>query len=159
MFGCSCTCSIRLGRKAGDVHVLQRVVNIVQVAAQPVRPLDQVDLESLVGQRQRGGHAAEAAADDQPGLVDGERAALQRRQSVRARAMAIFTSSVAFSRGATPATAECTQEHWSRMLAISNRYGFSPASRSVSRNSGSCVRGVQEATTMRLSRCSLNHVP
>ena len=44
----------------------------------------------------------------------------------------------------------CTHEHWSRMLAISNRYGFRPASRSVSWNSGSWVRGVQEATTTRL---------
>ena len=71
----------------------------------------------------------------------------------RARAMDILTSSVAFCVAAS-GSAECTQEHWSRILASSKRYGFSPASRSVSRNSGSCVRGVQEATTMRLSRCS-----
>ena len=32
--------------------------------------------------------------------------------------------------------------------------GFRPASRSVSRKIGSCVRGVQEATTTRFSRCS-----
>ena len=40
------------------------------------------------------------------------------------------------------------------MLAISSRNGFNPASRSVSRKIGSCVRGVHEATTTRLSLCS-----
>ena len=33
--------------------------------------------------------------------------------------------------------------------------GFSPAARMLSWNSGSCVRGVHEATTTRLSSCSL----
>jgi len=47
-----------------------------------------------------------------------------------------------------------TQEHWSRMLAISKRYGLRPASRQVSMKSGSWVRGVQEATMTRLSLCS-----
>ena len=48
----------------------------------------------------------------------------------------------------------CTQLAWSRMLAISNRNGLSPASRSVSWKMGSWVRGVQLATTTRLSWCS-----
>ena len=44
----------------------------------------------------------------------------------------------------------CTQQAWSRMFAISNRNGLRPASRSVSWKMGSCVRGVQLATTTRL---------
>ena len=38
------------------------------------------------------------------------------------------------------------------MFVIANRYGLSPDSRSVSWNSGSCVRGEQEATTTRFRR-------
>jgi hypothetical protein len=55
------------------------------------------------------------------------------------------------------ASASCMwiHEHWSRMLAISNRYGLSPASLIVFWNSGSCVLGVQLATTTRLRLCSL----
>src|SRR5665647_2870045 len=48
-----------------------------------------------------------------------------------------------------------TQEHWSRMLANSNRYLLSPASSHAARNKGSCVRGVQDATTTLLRSCSL----
>ena len=48
----------------------------------------------------------------------------------------------------------CTQESWLRMLAISNRYLFRPASIKVSRNRGSWVMGVQAATTTRLRLCS-----
>ena len=48
----------------------------------------------------------------------------------------------------------CTQESWLRILAISNRYLFKPASINVSRNRGSWVMGVQAATTTRLRLCS-----
>ncbi len=48
----------------------------------------------------------------------------------------------------------CTQESWLRMLAISKRYLFKPASIKVSRNRGSWVMGVQAATTTRLRLCS-----
>ena len=39
--------------------------------------------ESLVGQRQRGGHAAQAAADDDAGLVHRERAAFEGPERAR----------------------------------------------------------------------------
>jgi len=45
----------------------------------------------------------------------------------------------------------CTQEQCSLMFAISKRNGFSPDSLSVCLNSSSWVRGVQDATTIRLS--------
>ena len=77
--------------------VLQREVNIVEMAAQAVGPLDQMDLETLIGQRQRRGHAAQAAADDDARLIDRERAAFQRRQQCAPGRSAIFTSSTAFS--------------------------------------------------------------
>src|SRR5271157_938333 len=47
----------------------------------------------------------------------------------------------------------CTHEQCSRMLANSNRYGLMPALSSVFWNRGSCVRGVQAATTSLLSLC------
>ncbi|EKD34406.1 MAG: hypothetical protein ACD_75C02356G0002 [uncultured bacterium] len=47
-----------------------------------------------------------------------------------------------------------TQELWLRILAISTRYSFKPAAFRVSRNSGSWVRGVQAAMTIRLRSCS-----
>ena len=62
------------------------------------------------------------------------------------------TRSLAFS-VALSGSAECTHEHWSRIFAISSRYGLRPASRSVSRKIASCVRGVHDATITRLSRC------
>ena len=48
----------------------------------------------------------------------------------------------------------CIHEHWSRMFAISNRYALSPASLMVFWNSGSCVLGVQLATTTLFRLCS-----
>jgi len=48
-----------------------------------------------------------------------------------------------------------THEHWSRMLTISRRYGLKPTRAHVSRNTGSCVRGVHAAMTSRFTRCSL----
>ena len=44
---------------------------------------------------------------------------------------------------------ECTQEQCSRMLAISKKYWLIPASRQVSRKSGSWVLGVQAPSTTR----------
>jgi len=41
----------------------------------------------------------------------------------------------------------CTQEHCSRMLAISHWYGFSPASSVAERKVDSCMRGEQAAMT------------
>ena len=64
--------------EGGDVVVLEGVMNVVQGAAQTAGLLDQMDAESLVGERERGGHAAQAAADDDAGLVHRERAALER---------------------------------------------------------------------------------
>ncbi len=72
----------------------------------------------------------------------------------RALATAMRTSCFAFL-VASDFWRMCTQEHWSRMLAISNRNLFNPASRIVSRNMGSCVRGEQEATITRFRPCSL----
>ena len=43
----------------------------------------------------------------------------------------------------------------SRILAISNMYLLSPARSTVRRKVGSCIRGVQEATTTPSSLCSL----
>ena len=65
-------------------------------------------------------------------------------------AAAMRTRSLAFS-VAFSGSDWCTQESWSRMLASSNRYRFSPASRIVSWKRGSWVRGVHAATTTRLS--------
>ena len=73
IFGWLSTCLIRPATKAGDILMLQGVIQIEGIAAQPAGLLDQVDLEALVGQRQRRGHAADAAADDQARLVDGKR--------------------------------------------------------------------------------------
>ena len=64
-------------------------------------------------------------------------------------ATAMRTRSMAFP-VAAPGCWPCTQASWLRMLAISTRYSLMPADLSVLRNSGSCVRGVQAATTMRL---------
>ena len=71
-----------------------------------------------------------------------------------ALATAILTRSSAFF---VAASFSCmwTQLHWSRMFAISKRYSLSPASLRVALNSGSWVRGVHEATTTRLSLCSM----
>ena len=63
-------------------------------------------------------------------------------------ATAMRTRSMAFSVAASGCW-PCTQAFWLRMLAISTRYSLMPADLSVLRNSGSCVRGVQAATTMR----------
>ena len=49
----------------------------------------------------------------------------------------------------------CTHETCSRMLTNSSWYGFMPASATVFLKSGSCVRGVQQATTTRFRSCSL----
>ena len=72
----------------------------------------------------------------------------------QARATDIRTISLAFW-VASSFSLEWTQEQCSRIFAISKKYWLIPASRSVSRNSGSCVLGVQAATTTRLSPFSL----
>ena len=59
------------------------------------------------------------------------------------------TRSSAFSVAAAPSS--CTQLHCSRMLAISTRYGLRPAVSAARRNVGSCMRGLQAATTTRSS--------
>src|SRR5208282_6825946 len=69
--------------EGGDVIMLEGAMNIVEGPAQTVALLDQMDIESLVGERQRGGHAAQSAADDDAGLVHRERAAFQRRKRAR----------------------------------------------------------------------------
>ncbi len=78
---------------------------------------------------------------------------LKSGSSMRARATLMRTRSRALP-VALAGSSLCTQLAWSRMLAISKRNGLSPASRSVSWKMGSCVRGVQLATTTRLSWCS-----
>ena len=55
----------------------------MQGATQTIRLFDQMRGESLVGQRQRGGHAAEAAADHDAGLVHRERSALEGPERAR----------------------------------------------------------------------------
>ena len=67
----------------GNVVVLEGVMNIVQGAAQTAGLLDQMDVESLVGERQRGGHAAQSAADDDAGLVHRQRAAFEGPERAR----------------------------------------------------------------------------
>ena len=62
------------------------------------------------------------------------------------------TRSAAFSVVTSPFS--CTQEQCSRRLAISHRYGFSPASATALRKVGSCIRGEQAATTTPVSWCS-----
>ena len=52
--------------------MLQRVIQIEGIAAQSAGLLHEVDLETLVGQGQRRGHTADAAADNQPDLVHGK---------------------------------------------------------------------------------------
>ena len=69
-------------------------------------------------------------------------------------AMAMRVRSLAFS-VAFSGSCMWIQEHWSRMLAISKRNGFSPASLMVLWNRASWVLGVQEATTTRFRLCSL----
>ncbi len=76
-----------------------------------------------------------------------------RGSSRRALATARFTISLALAVAAS-LSFMCTQEQCSRMLPISNRKGFRPAEAQVARNRGSCVRGVQDATTTRFSLCS-----
>ena len=78
---------------------------------------------------------------------------LKSGSSSRARATLIWMSSLAFCVAFSGSLA-CTQLAWSRMLAISKRNGLRPASRRVSWKMGSCVRGVQLATTTRLRLCS-----
>ena len=73
--------------------------------------------------------------------------------SREARATAMRTRSLALS-VALSCSFMCTQEYWLRILAISKRYLFRPASIRVSRNRGSWVMGVQAATTTRLRLCS-----
>jgi hypothetical protein len=72
----------------------------------------------------------------------------------RARATAMDMRSSAFSVAASGSLL-CTQDPWSRMLAIENRDWFRPLSRRVSWKIASCVRGEHEATTNRLSLCFL----
>ena len=55
---------------------------------------------------------------------------------------------------ASSCSLEWTHEQCSRMFAMSKKYWLMPASRSVSRNSGSCVLGVHAATTTRFSPLS-----
>ncbi|OPX61417.1 MAG: hypothetical protein A4E29_00832 [Methanomassiliicoccales archaeon PtaB.Bin134] len=69
-------------------------------------------------------------------------------------AMAILVRSLALS-VAFSGSCMWIQEHWSRMLAISKRNGFRPASLMVLWNRASWVLGVQEATTTRFSFSSL----
>ena len=69
------------------------------------------------------------------------------------RATDMRTMSLAF-RVASSFCLEWTQEQCSRMLAMSKKYWLMPPSRRVSRKSGSWVRGVQAATTTRLSPLS-----
>ena len=45
----------------------------------------------------------------------------------------------------------CTQEHWSRMFAISKRYWFRPASPQALLKRGIWVLGEQDATTTLVS--------
>ena len=73
--------------------------------------------------------------------------------SLAAFATAMRTRSFAFAVAASGSNM-CTHEHWSRIFAISNRYRFSPASLIVSRKSGSCVLGEQEATITLFRLCS-----
>ena len=57
--------------------------------------------------------------------------------------------------GGRLARSSWTQEQCSRMLAISHRKGFSPASATALRKVFSCMRGEQAATTTPSSLCSL----
>ncbi len=67
--------------------------------------------------------------------------------SSAARATDSSTSLFAFS---VPASLSLwIQEQCSRMFAISKRKGFRPASATVARKVGSCIRGEHEATTTR----------
>ncbi len=63
--------------ESGDIIVLKSPVNIVQSPAQPAGLFHQMHVESLVGQRQCGGHAAQSTANDNTGLVHRERAAFE----------------------------------------------------------------------------------
>ncbi len=69
-------------------------------------------------------------------------------------ATAALTRSFAFSVAAC-FSCRCTQLQCSRMLAISKRYLFNPASSHAFRKVGSCRRGEQEATTTRFNLWSL----
>ena len=70
-----------------------------------------------------------------------------------ARATELRTRSFAFSVASDLST--CTHEHCSRMLHISNKYGFMPEPNTAPRNVGSCILGEQAATTTRVRPSSL----
>ena len=71
----------------------------------------------------------------------------------RVRAADMRTRSLALA-VALSLSLPCTQEHWLRILAMSNRYGLSPAARRLLSNSGACVSGEQLAMTRRLAPAS-----
>ena len=76
-----------------------------------------------------------------------------RGSSRHALAMAILRRSLALL---VAASCSCMwiQEHWSRMLAMLNRYLFRPPFLQASLKRGSWVLGVQDATTTLLRSCS-----
>ena len=61
-------------------------------------------------------------------------------------ATAVFISVIAF--GVPSSISLWTQEHCSRMLAISTMNGLMPAFSATARNVASCIRGEQEQTTI-----------
>ena len=67
------------------VQAFDRVVDAARHAAQVGGLLDQIGLEALLGQGQGAGHAGDAAADHQGGLVDRQRELLQGLQLGRPR--------------------------------------------------------------------------
>ena len=81
------------------------------------------------------------------GILDRNRgllsATLARAMSTRSSAFSVASSRLSW-----------TQEHCSRMLAISTMYGFSPSASTQPRNVGSCRLGEHAATTIRSSPCS-----
>ena len=126
------------------VKAVEGGIDVAQVAPQLRLLFDEEDLEVLPRELEGGRHAGEAASDDEGCLVDADGDLLERLDVIRVgdrHATSVFAFSVA------PFWSFMwTQEHWSRMLAISKRYLLRPASRMVERKRNSCVLGEQEAT-------------
>ena len=123
MSGLEVTFSMVLSRNAWTSVAVEGAVDSARGAAEGVGLLDQVNGEALIREGQRGRHARDAAADDQGGVVDGHGLVFERQQTRRRGPTIMRTSSKAFCVAASASPA-WTQEHCSRMLAISRRYGI-----------------------------------
>ena len=104
---------------AGRVQVRRREIDVRDLAAEMIGALDEVDAPAGIGEVQGRRHAGDAAADDEAVGAHVDRHALQGLLPDHAVDAAAVTRSLAFSVASTRSS--CTQEHCSRILAISRK--------------------------------------